>query len=100
MSLRLPDHTPASLGDVRAVSLASLLAQAEVPCKDCNGFTWDDESELDCSTCHGVGRELTADGMALLAFLGRHGVVRATRRRVIENGPHILPCSDTPGDGS
>ena len=46
MSLRLPDHTPATLGDVRAVSLAALLAQAETPCTSgCSeGTIWNVEA--------------------------------------------------------
>lgn len=46
MSKHLPDHTPATLGDIRAVSLSALLAQAEKPCTSgCAGGTiWNTEA--------------------------------------------------------
>lgn len=141
MSKPLPDHAPATLGNVRASvpTLAALLAQAETPCTTgCSeGTIWNTDAQdawraehaealeafqqerrrtrsawvspeetalrnteppmyFDC-VCNGTGFILTADGRALLDFLGRHGVVRATRRYVPEPGPHILPLSDTHG---
>lgn len=47
MSQRLPDHTPATLRDVRAVSLAALLAQAETPCTTgCSeGTIWNTDAQ-------------------------------------------------------
>lgn len=139
MSLRLPDHTPATLGDVRAVSLAALLAQAETPCTTgcSDGTIWNTEAReawrvehaealegfqqerrrkrsalvgpeekalrdteppmwFACD-CNGTGFILTADGRALLDFLVRHQVVRASGRYVAEPGPHILPLNATGG---
>jgi hypothetical protein len=84
VSKPLPDHTPATLGDVRAVpvpTLATLLAQADKPCETCEHISRLPVPDREpCDECDGSGRVLTADGSALVGFLAQHGFWPTPRR--------------------